>query len=102
MKTEVPLYLPWKYDPETGQITSSARLDVLREVTHMDSVLGPRVVLAVNHFDAMLEALQECDDYLDNRADVVDGPDNRPMPNAAMSLQARVRAVLDQIEKGQP
>lgn len=48
-----------------------------------------QIVQAVNSHAALTEALEEVDDYLDNRADVDDG-----IPNTAMSLLTTVRAAL--------
>ncbi len=40
------------------------------------------------------DALEECEEYLDNRADVKDGDYGIPEPNAEMILVAKVRAAL--------
>lgn len=43
---------------------------------------------------AMTSALQQCEDYLDGRADVVDGSYGEPSPNAEMSLLSEVQEAL--------
>ncbi len=39
-------------------------------------------------------ALEQCEDYFDNRADVVDGDYGVPAPNAEMSILAEIRSAL--------
>lgn len=43
---------------------------------------------------ALLAALEEVEDFLDNRADVVDGSYGEPAPNREMQLLQEVRAAL--------
>ena len=40
---------------------------------------------------ALAEVLDEIEEYLDRHQDVLDGEDNRPRPNMAMSLLTRLR-----------
>jgi len=42
--------------------------------------------------------LRDCEEYLDQRADVLDGPDGHPRPDAAMSLLNEVRRLLGRHE----
>ena len=42
----------------------------------------------------MLEAINRALDYIDDHADVKDGPDGEQMPNTAMSLAAEIRATI--------
>jgi hypothetical protein len=59
-----------------------------------------RMVLATD-FDLLAQrerqlrkALEECEDYFDNRADVVDGSYGEPAPNPEMRMLEVVRAAL--------
>jgi hypothetical protein len=45
-----------------------------------------------------LATLQDCDVFVDNYVDVVDGEDG-PRPNAAMSLQVQIREAIASIER---
>lgn len=51
------------------------------------------------NFDAVKEALEDVEDYFDNRADVIDGEDGQPMPNKEMKLLQTVRAILDELKE---
>jgi len=42
----------------------------------------------------LLDALQECEEYFDDRMDVVDGPDSQPRPNPEMRMLEIVRAAM--------
>jgi len=42
----------------------------------------------------LVDALQQCAEFLDNYSDVNDGDDGQPVPNRAMSLLQYVDAVL--------
>lgn len=53
-----------------------------------------KVACAVNSHDALIAALEECDEYLDQLVDVVDGDYGEPRPNKEMRLQQVVRAAL--------
>ncbi len=43
---------------------------------------------------ALLDALQDALEFIDDHADVVDGPDGEQLPNRAMSLAQELREVL--------
>lgn len=51
-------------------------------------------------YDAMLAALQECEAYLEDREDVVDGSYGEPAPNKEMTLLIEVRAALKKANEG--
>lgn len=51
-----------------------------------------------DQLDALTEALKECEDYFDNRADVNDGSYGEPIPNTEMRLLEVVRAALNQVK----
>ncbi len=46
-----------------------------------------------------IAALDECDAYLDNYADILDGSDGQPVPNRAMQLQARIRETIEMLQR---
>jgi len=48
--------------------------------------------------DKLRAALEEVEIYLDDRADVVDGPYGEPAPNKEMSLLQEVREALSQVK----
>lgn len=52
------------------------------------------IVRAANSHGAMLAALQQAEDYFDNRADVVDGDYGVPAPNKEMSILSEIRAAI--------
>jgi len=39
-------------------------------------------------------ALEECQEYFDDRSDVVDGDDGQPEPNSEMSMSMMINSVL--------
>ncbi len=48
----------------------------------------------------MLSVLYDVEDYLDNRADVIDGDYGEPRPNQEMTLLGEVRLAIRIAEKG--
>lgn len=71
--------------PECGWVLSAAREDRHSALDRLD--LG-----------ALLDVLVEVSERLDNYVDTVDGDYGQPAPNWAMSLQARVDALTEQVE----
>lgn len=53
-------------------------------------------------YDAMLSALYECEAYLTDREDVVDGSYGEPAPNREMSLLIEVSAAIKAAEGVKP
>lgn len=47
---------------------------------------------------ALSDLLQDCESYFDDKADVIDGSEGEPIANREMSLHARIRAVLAQVQ----
>lgn len=58
------------------------------------------IVTAVNSHAELVAALEEVREYLDDRADVNDGPDGKPVANSAMQLLQVVDAALTKAATG--
>lgn len=50
---------------------------------------------AANKIERLQSALQECHDFIENYADVVDGDDGFPEPNQAMALLGLINEALE-------
>lgn len=51
-------------------------------------------VLTLREMQNVCEALNACDEFLQDREDVVDGPDGSPRPNRAMQLRMVVHEAM--------
>ena len=52
--------------------------------------------------EGLIDALAECSEYFDTRADVDDGPDGQPIPNTAMRMQSLCESALNAARKAKP
>jgi hypothetical protein len=74
------------------------KLDEIEELERRFDEIECRILADVNKLvaerDALRAALVEVADYLDDRADVIDGADGRPVANDAMRMLQTVNAAL--------
>ena len=67
-----------------------------------NSYWNRRAANRASAYDAMLAALYECEAYLTDREDVVDGSYGEPAPNREMSLLIEVSAAIKAAEGVKP
>ena len=67
--------------------------DIVRP--HHDKLIAEGKVAKLERENAKLRAaLEQCEEYFDDRADVVDGDYGVPAPNTEMQMLSEVRAAL--------
>jgi hypothetical protein len=55
-------------------------------------------ILTIGEMQEVCEALNACDEFLEGREDVVDGPDGSPRPNKAMQLRMVVHEAMSAMD----
>lgn len=90
---------PWTAQ---GTVVVAIGADVVIHIPALASVIPSRTERANAQLIAaaptMRDALRECAEFLDDRADVLDGEDGTPRPDAFMSLLQVVQAAIAKAE----
>jgi hypothetical protein len=73
------------------------RADMVRNKLNDSGSCARHLELAAERIETVEELLDECLEFLDRYADVVDGDYGQPMPNDAMALQTRIEMVLGRL-----
>ena len=88
------------YREEGGHLVHELKIDRMAQTGEIERLMQERdAALLIQRnasvaLDRMRSVLQQCEDYFDDRADVVDGSYGEPAPNAEMQLLTEIREVL--------